>query len=143
MNTEGVVRGMQDIGMGIPVSEDIVSANNTQQIEPSWGEIKEIIPCTYNQCSNNHTWPAQMVLINCPGCTSQVLVARMVQCPRCNEPTKQLVLRTDHTVSGPQISAACKNQFGIAEITQIIMERRHNKEIEEGTGDKQTTTSEA
>jgi hypothetical protein len=89
----------------------------------NFGEVVKIEPCTRNECVNGHKWPSQLALANCPGCGSQLLMVRMVNCPVCNEPTTKFKLRTDHTSQGFGIAAICRGQAGAAETNVIDMER--------------------
>ncbi len=89
----------------------------------NFGEVVRIEPCTKNECSHGHKWPAQLALANCPGCGGQVLMVRMVNCPVCNEPVEKFTLRTDHTNQGFGIAAICRGQQGAAESNVIEMKR--------------------
>lgn len=90
--------------------------------------------CTYNECTNGHTWIPQLGLVNCAGCNSPVLAMLMVNCPQCNEPIARTQVRTDHTPKGPQgpapIIATCKGAQGPAETIFIELSRQHASEIE-------------
>ena len=94
-------------------------------------EVVKIEPCTRNECSNGHKWPAQLALAACPGCGAQILMVRMICCPVCNEPTTKVKLRTDHTSQGFGIAALCRGQNGAAETNFIEMERHAAQEVEE------------
>src|SRR6266550_8615979 len=89
----------------------------------NFGEVIKIEPCTKNECSQGHKWPAQLALANCPGCGGQVLMVRMINCPVCNEPTQKFTMRTDHTSQGFGIAATCRGQQGAAESNVIEMTR--------------------
>lgn len=97
----------------------------------NFAEVVKIEPCTSNQCANGHKWPAQLAIAGCTGCGAPILMVRMVNCPVCNEPTKNFKLRTDHTSQGFGIAAICKGQTGAAETNFIEMTRNAAQEVEE------------
>lgn len=97
--------------------------------QAQFGEVIRVEPCTKNECSNGHKWPAQMALANCPGCGGHILMIRMVNCPVCNEPTEKFTLRTDHTSQGFGIAAICRGQQGAAESNIIEMKRNAVAEV--------------
>jgi hypothetical protein len=94
-----------------------------------FGEVVRIEPCTKNECSNGHKWPAQLALASCPGCGGQILMVRMINCPVCNEPTEKFTMRTDHTNQGLGIAALCRGQQGAAESNVIEMKRNAVAEV--------------
>lgn len=97
--------------------------------QAQFGEVIKIEPCTKNECANGHKWPAQLALANCPGCGSQLLMVRMINCPVCNEPTEKFTVRTDHTSQGFGIAALCRGQAGAAESNIIEMKRNAVAEV--------------
>ncbi len=94
-------------------------------------EVVKIEPCTRNECTQGHKWPAQLALANCPGCGSQLLMVRMINCPVCNEPTKKFTFRTEHTNQGFGIAAVCRGQHGAAETNIVEMVRNAAEEVAE------------
>jgi hypothetical protein len=93
-------------------------------------EMIKIEPCSSNECLNGHKWQPQLALAQCPGCGGPILMVRMVNCPVCNEPTKVLRFRTDHTNQGFGIAALCRGQRGMAESNMIEMTRGASQEVE-------------
>jgi hypothetical protein len=100
-----------------------------------WPQTRRIQPCTYNACLNGHQWQATLALGECPGCKAPVLVGLMENCPICNEPTAQLVLRADHVMKGGGISAQCLGQMNFAEVLQVTMKREHYCQAEANSQD--------
>src|SRR5579871_3925694 len=78
-------------------------------------ESAPLEPCTFLECPKGHRWTPQLHLAKCGygtpqgwnGCGSPMLAIRMLNCPTCNEPTKKLRLRVDHTGPAPYPVPLC------------------------------------
>lgn len=112
------------------VKEVVQNQGDTFNAGPtaSFGATAKIEPCSANECGNGHRWSPQMALAQCPGCGSQILMLRMIQCPICNQPTVKTYYRSDHTVQGFGIAALCRGQKTLAESTRIEMTRNHSQQ---------------
>lgn len=84
--------------------------------------------CSMNVCEAGHSWPPELAVTKCPGCAAQIIVAKMVNCPICNEPTAKLVYRMDHLPHGGTVMPMCKGSASLAEVTEVTLERRHAAE---------------
>ena len=102
-----------------------------QQPMVKFPEVVKVEPCSSNECVNGHKWPPMLQLAQCPGCGGPLIAVKMINCPICNEPTKTVKLRTDHTGMAFGIAALCRGQGGMAESNFICMERHAAKDVEE------------
>jgi hypothetical protein len=121
-NTTEVVAG----GAGADIAEALPSFP-PERSQPS--------PCSFNRCSAGHTWSTSLALTECPGCKAQVLVALMLQCPVCNEPTEHTTIRMDHVAKGGGIAARCCGRENMAEVTLVELQRQHAHETEKAMVD--------
>lgn len=96
-----------------------------------WPEGTKIEPCSWNMCRNGHKWPPTMGLARCEECGGPILVAKMEQCPICNEPTEEMVLRHDHLPSGGRIVAFCRNEPSLGDVSRLGIKRVHARNVEE------------
>lgn len=87
-------------------------------------------PCSWNKCTNGHTWPVGLAVARCGGCGGLILAIKMEQCPICNEPTEKTKFRSDHLPQGAKVVASCRGEQSVAEQGDIELERRHYKEVE-------------
>lgn len=72
------------------------------------GDAPEVLtPCSWNSCPSGHRWIPVMVLVGCPGCSSQLLAVQNTQCPWCNEPCVRTSLRSDFLVEGAGVAPRC------------------------------------
>lgn len=56
-----------------------------------------------------------------------VVVVKMEQCPRCNEPVTKIRMRTDHIPSGHAIGNICRGGGSLGEVNFVEMTRTHAK----------------
>jgi hypothetical protein len=95
-----------------------------------FGDTVLIEPCSECVCSQGHKWAPQLALAKCPGCSSQVLALRLINCPVCNEPQKSIKFRTDHVVGAPNIVAACRGPVGASNIAFVTLDIHHSENAE-------------
>ena len=103
----------------LPSSEELVF--------PSPPQIK---PCSWAECRNGHQWRPTLALVDCQGCGSPSLMAKMENCPSCNEPVEFVSLRHDHVPKGGGVAKRCQGQKPAGESLDIILTRQHWREIE-------------
>lgn len=85
----------------------------------------QIKPCSYIIGTCGHQWAPKVALVNCAGCNSFVLAAKMENCPFCNEPAKELSLRSDHIPRGGGVTKRCFGEMPYGETMDIVLERHH------------------
>lgn len=87
--------------------------------------------CSSNSCSAGHVWQPVLALTKCPGCNSQLLVVKMVNCPICNEPSQLFRLRTDHLPQGGAVTPMCKGSASLGDVGVIEIVRQHAQHEQE------------
>lgn len=90
-------------------------------------------PCSYNECTQGHKWPAILALARCPGCTGAIIAVQKTNCPFCNEPTSRSVLRSDFVPRGAGVVARCQGQIPIGESLDVECQRTGWKAAEKET----------
>ena len=98
--------------------------------EVRFPETKTLLPCSWAECGNGHKWKPVLALVECPECKGPCLMAKMENCPFCNEPVLRVSLRHDHLPKGGGIARRCLGQKPHGESVDIILERNHWKEVE-------------
>lgn len=98
-----------------------------EQPEKIFPPTVKITPCAQNTCLNDHHWPAQLVIVQCPGCGSQAVAARMMNCPVCNEPQKALRFRLDHVTDGNGVLPVCRGVKGFHNHAFIDLNFHHSE----------------
>ena len=90
-----------------------------------------IEPCSENTCSSGHKWAPQLVVTQCPGCKVPMMAIRMINCPICNEPQKQVKFRVDHVVGQQNIVPACRTKdVGTASVAFVTLDIKHAENAE-------------
>ena len=87
-------------------------------------------PCSFAECEKGHRWQTSLALTPCVGCGAPTLMAKMENCPYCNEPTLRISLRHDHLPKGGGVAKRCKGQKPHGETMDILLERSHFKDVE-------------
>lgn len=87
--------------------------------------------CSSNVCEVGHAWPPVIATTTCPGCSTPILVVKMVNCPICNEPPQLFRLRTDHLPQGGAILPMCTGSPNLGDIGTIEIVRSHAKDEEQ------------
>lgn len=93
-------------------------------------ETRQITPCSYNKCSNGHTWRPTIAVAQCPSCTGPVLARKLENCPICNEPVVHTAIRTDLIPAKSGIARLCTGEPGRGEHSVIELDCHHFAAIE-------------
>lgn len=118
-----------------------MASNPTQTAESTVGTpVEELFPsspphqgCSWNRCTGGHKWPVTLLVAKCPGCGGAVLAVKKENCPYCNEPTKEMSLRSDYLPRGTGVAPRCKGVPVPGDSLDITLERTHWQEAEEKT----------
>ena len=98
----------------------------TIQYNVDFGETKQAKLCSFVLGTCKHIWEPKLILTKCPGCQGFVLASKMENCPYCNEPGKEMVLRTDCMSRGGGIAKRCLGETGNGETLNIVVERQNH-----------------
>lgn len=60
----------------------------------------------------------------------------MAQCPVCNEPVAETLIRIDHLPQGGQLLPLCKGSATLAEVKQIIIKHTHARDEQDAKAER-------
>lgn len=88
------------------------------------------MPCSWNECLAGHRWPPTLLIAACPGCGSPTVAFKQENCPFCNEPVKQTVMRSDFVVPGGGVAPRCKGAKPMGDSLDLELTRQAWQEAE-------------
>lgn len=104
--------------------------------EEVFKEIKLIVPCSYVVGICGHQWKlihnSNVAFVKCNACECGVLAVKMENCPFCNEPASQMVVRSDYVPRGQGVPKRCQGEIPQGDSLDLVIEKSHWVKAQEG-----------